>query len=51
MLSAPDHISGLVGMLRSLLTGGRLHMWSIRRQGLSELARYINEQGIRFYRE
>jgi acyl-coenzyme A synthetase/AMP-(fatty) acid ligase/acyl carrier protein len=46
MLSAPDHISGLVGMLRSLLTGGRLHMWSIRRQGLSELARYISEQGI-----
>jgi amino acid adenylation domain-containing protein len=46
MLSAPDHISGLVGILRSLLTGGRLHMWSIRRQGLSELARYIREQGI-----
>jgi amino acid adenylation domain-containing protein len=46
MLSAPDHISGLVGMLRSLLTGGRLHMWSIRRQGLAELARYITEQGI-----
>jgi amino acid adenylation domain-containing protein len=46
MLSAPDHISGLVGMLRSLLTGGRLHMWSIRRQGLAELARYIREQAI-----
>ncbi len=46
MLSAPDHISGLVGMLRSLLTGGRLHMWSIRRQGLAELARYISEQAI-----
>jgi len=46
MLSAPDHISGVVGILRALLTGGRLHMWSIRRQGLAELARNINEQGI-----
>lgn len=46
MLSAPDHISGTVGMLRALLTGGQLHMWSIRRQGLAELARNINDQGI-----
>ena len=46
MLSAPDHISGVVGTLRALLTGGRLHMWSIRRQGLAELARNINEEGI-----
>jgi acyl-coenzyme A synthetase/AMP-(fatty) acid ligase len=46
MLSAPDHISGVVGILRALLTGGRLHMWSIRRQGLAELARNIKEHGI-----
>jgi amino acid adenylation domain-containing protein len=46
MLSAPDHISGVVGVLRSLLTGGRLHMLSIRLQGLLELGRCINEQGI-----
>jgi amino acid adenylation domain-containing protein len=46
MLSAPDHISGTVGMLRALLTGGQLHMWSIRRRGLDALAYSINEHGI-----
>lgn len=46
MLSAPDHISGVVGVLRSLFTGGHLHMLSIRREGLLELARYVNEQSV-----
>lgn len=33
-------------MLRAMLTGGRLYMWSIRRHGLLELALQIKDQGI-----
>ncbi len=44
MLSSADHISGTIGMLRPLLTGGALHVFSIRREGLRALADTLHEQ-------
>ncbi len=46
LLSSADHMSGIVGMLRTLITGGRLHMFSIRHEGLAELARSLVKQRI-----
>lgn len=46
MLSAGEHISGVVGMLRPLITGGNLAMFSIRHEGFAEMGRKLTEQGI-----
>jgi amino acid adenylation domain-containing protein len=46
MLSSADSISGIVGMFRPLLTGGRLIVFSIRRQGFDAMTRTIREQGV-----
>jgi len=46
MLSAADSISGIVGMLRPLVTGGQSFLFSIRREGFDVMARTIKEQEI-----
>lgn len=46
MLSSADHISGIVGMLRSLLTGGRLHIFDICTDGFHGLARELYQQRV-----
>ena len=46
MLSAADSISGVVGMLRPLVTGGQSFLFSIRREGFEVMAKTIKEQEI-----
>ncbi len=46
MLSSAEHISGVVGMLRPLLTGGRLHIFDIRSDGFQGLVRELQQQRI-----
>jgi amino acid adenylation domain-containing protein len=46
MMASADHVSGIMGTFRPLVTGGRMVAFRLRSQGFDQLERTLNEQQI-----